>query len=181
MCPFLAQAVRFELTCPLRHTDFESAPLWPLRYACVFNCDLLQFNTQQREAARKIYFANPLRMSNGSRCLRLGFPNTKKEFWGFADCKGSRGVAHCQRQCIPINICSLFFISCQKNTTLLVFFLLLWLSTRGFSLTFVLRSNANGVRTRTESRCQLASIRLGEVHFACKMYPVWYLQFKFHL
>ena len=32
---FLAQTVRFELTCGCPQTDFESAPLWPLRYVCI--------------------------------------------------------------------------------------------------------------------------------------------------
>ena len=33
---FMAERAGFEPACPLRQTDFESAPLWPLRYLSVF-------------------------------------------------------------------------------------------------------------------------------------------------
>ena len=37
-CVFLAEAVGFEPTSPWGLPDFESGPLWPLRYASVFCC-----------------------------------------------------------------------------------------------------------------------------------------------
>ena len=84
MCPFLAQAVRFELTCRLRQTDFESAPLWPLRYACVLNCDLLQLNTQLKRSGSQNLFCESTahaRSKSSASLLVSDRPKHKPMVW----------------------------------------------------------------------------------------------------
>ena len=72
-------------------------------------------------------------------------------------------------------LCEVRFDSCDR-ATLGCESLFFGTGTRGFSPTFVLHSNANGVRTRGKGRCQLAIIRPAEVHFARKMYLGWKIQ-----
>ena len=47
--PNMAQRVGFEPTWDCSQTDFESAPLWPLRYRCLFNCSFRTHKTVRKK------------------------------------------------------------------------------------------------------------------------------------